>query len=71
MVGLGVDFTTRQTKLPVVQLTYTDPSKTFTSSVGKTYREPVEAILKSHELTGLFNQALETWIFRTMKVYLR
>lgn len=67
-IGVGVDITTGQFRLPVVKLTYTDPSKTWTNSQGVTFREPVEASFVSMP-TGIYQPQLQSMVFTSMSQF--
>lgn len=67
-IGVGVDITTGQFKLPVVKLTYTDATKTWTNSKGVTFRQPVEAAFTAIP-TGIYQPQLQSLVFNSMNKY--
>lgn len=67
-IGVGVDITTGQLRLPVVSLSYSDTSKTWTNAKGETFRIPVESSFQVIP-TGIYNPKTESFVFTSMSDY--
>eukprot|EP00033_Pygsuia_biforma_P000289 GCRY01000356.1.p1 GENE.GCRY01000356.1~~GCRY01000356.1.p1 ORF type:complete len:674 (+),score=156.18 GCRY01000356.1:301-2022(+) len=67
-IGTGVDLTTGQLKLPVIQLTYENPNRTWTNTKGQTFRLPAEATFEP-VMTGLQFPTENIQLFQTMAEY--